>query len=175
MTASRPEVWLRGPIPGVPTALQPAAHALLQAQEDFARVAAGLSTDALWARPGGVASVGFHIRHAAGSVDRLLTYSRAESLTREQLDALAVEGEPGDPPADASDLTAAFGDRVLRAIAQFRATDPATLGDARAVGRGRLPSTVGVLLFHAAEHAQRHAGQAITTARIVLATDQRSR
>jgi hypothetical protein len=175
VTSSRPEVWLRGPIPGVPTALQPAAHALLQAQEDLERVAAGLATDALWARPGGVASVGFHLRHAGGSVDRLFTYARAESLTDDQLDALAVEGEPGDPPADASALAGALADRVLRAIAQLRSTDPATLGDARPVGRGRLPSTVGGLLFHAAEHAQRHAGQAITTARIVLATDHRAR
>jgi hypothetical protein len=35
------------------------------------------------------------------------------------------------------------------------------------VGRARLPSTVFGLLFHVAEHTQRHAGQAITTAKIV--------
>ncbi len=37
---SRPEVWLRGPIDGVPTLLQPVAHALLQAREDVAALAA---------------------------------------------------------------------------------------------------------------------------------------
>ena len=153
--------------------LQPAAHALLQAREDLERVAAGLSTDALWARPGGVASVGFHLRHAAGSVDRLLAYARGESLTQEQMLALAAEGEPGDPPAAAAALIASLAETVVRAVGQYRSTDPAMLGEPRAVGRARLPSTVGGLLFHAAEHAQRHAGQAITTARIVLATDRR--
>jgi hypothetical protein len=175
VTAARPEVWLRGPIPGVPNALQPAAHALLQAQEDLERVAAVLSTDALWARPGGVASVGFHVRHAAGSLERLLTYARGEALSPGQIAAVAREGEPGEPPADASSLLASLGDSVLRALAQFRSTDAASLGEPRAVGRARLPSTVVGLLFHAAEHAQRHAGQAITTARIVLATDHRAR
>jgi len=45
----------------------------------------------------------------------------------------------------------------------------ATLTDARAVGRQRLPSTVIGLLVHAAEHTTRHAGQIITTAKIVTA------
>jgi uncharacterized damage-inducible protein DinB len=36
----------------------------------------------------------------------------------------------------------------------------------RAVGRAQLPSTVLGLLFHAAEHTQRHAGQVITTSKI---------
>jgi hypothetical protein len=45
-------------------------------------------------------------------------------------------------------------------------TGEATLTATREVGRARLPSTVIGLLFHAAEHTQRHAGQALTTKRM---------
>jgi uncharacterized damage-inducible protein DinB len=38
---------------------------------------------------------------------------------------------------------------------------------ARDVGRRGLPTTVGGLLVHCAEHTQRHMGQAITTAKFV--------
>jgi hypothetical protein len=37
------------------------------------------------------------------------------------------------------------------------------------VGLKKLPTTVGGLLVHIADHAQRHVGQAITTAKIVNA------
>jgi ketosteroid isomerase-like protein/uncharacterized damage-inducible protein DinB len=168
-TTSLPEVWLRGPVDGVPAMLQPAAHALLQAQEELHRTAHDLPPDALWARPGGVASVGFHLRHAAGVIDRLLTYAREAPLSDAQRAALAAEAEPGDPPADAASLLAALDRAVAHAIETYRATEPATLRDAREVGRSRLPSTVMGLLFHVAEHLQRHAGQAGTTARVVLA------
>lgn len=163
------EVWLRGPVPEIPTPLQPAAHALLQAREDLAKASTDLSPEQLWSRPFGVASVGFHVRHAGGSAERLLTYARGESLSEAQLAFLAAEREPGDPPATSAELVAALDAVVQRALAQLRATDPASLAESRAVGRARLPSTVGGLLFHAAEHAQRHAGQATTTARIVRA------
>jgi hypothetical protein len=52
-------------------------------------------------------------------------------------------------------------------MAQVRATPEGSLGEARGVGRQQLPSTVLGLLFHAGEHCTRHAGQAITTAKIV--------
>ena len=53
------------------TALQPAAHAFLQSREDLSQAVAGLSTSQLWMRPGGAASIGFHLRHIAGAIDRL--------------------------------------------------------------------------------------------------------
>lgn len=159
-----PEVWLRGPVAGVPAMLQPAAHALLQGQEELHRAAHALPATALWLRPGGVAPVGFHVRHAAGVIDRLLTYARGEGLSDAQRAALAAEQEP---VGDAASLLAGLDLAVARAVDAYRATDPATLGDARAVGRAGLPSTVMGLLFHIAEHVQRHAGQAGTTARIV--------
>lgn len=166
MTIALPEVWLRGPVEGVPPALQPAAHALLQAREELHRAVDGLDATRLWARPGGVAAVGYHLRHVAGVIDRLLTYADGRALDDAQRAALAAESEPGTPVAD---LLVAVEAAVDRAVARYRTVDAATLFDARAVGRAGLPSTVAGLLFHAAEHAQRHAGQAGTTAAVVRA------
>jgi uncharacterized damage-inducible protein DinB len=168
MTApDSPEVWLRGPIPEIPPLLQPVAHALLQAVEEVIRIVGPLSPDQLWARPGGAAAVGFHVRHAAGSLDRLFTYARGEGLSAEQRAFLATELEPGSPPETASSLVSAFEAQVGRALAQLRDTQEPTLLEARGVGRLQLPSTVLGLLFHAAEHTQRHVGQIVTTTRIV--------
>lgn len=168
MTQSgRPEFWLRGPVPGFPPLLQPVAHALLQAREDAERAASPLTVEQLWTRPGGAASAGFHLRHLAGSLDRLLTYARGEALSEEQLAFLATEGEPGAPPAQAAALVALVDGQVERALEQVRHTPEHTLLEQRRVGRAGLPSTVIGLLFHAAEHSTRHAGQLITTARVV--------
>lgn len=168
-TPDLPEVWLRGPIPEIPPLLQPVAHALLQAAEEVRRVVGPLSPGPLWTRPGGAASVGFHTRHAAGSLDRLFTYARGEGLSAEQRAFLATEAEPGSPPAQAGALASAFEMQVGHALAQLRGTREATLLEERGVGRLQLPSTVLGLLFHAAEHTQRHVGQIVTTARIVAA------
>ena len=164
---SAPEVWLRGPLPDVPALLQPAAHSLLQSLEELRRTLPPLSDAQLRARPGGAASVAYHAVHLAGSLDRLTTYARGETLDDAQLAALADEARVEERPCDGARLLATAERAIERALAQIRATDPATLGDARLVGRGRLPSTVIGLLFHAAEHTQRHAGQAMTTARVV--------
>ncbi|HEX8450818.1 MAG TPA: DinB family protein [Longimicrobium sp.] len=166
---SEPEVWLRGPMPGVPPLLMPAAHALAGAGEDVARVAAGLTVEQLWARPGGVASVGFHLRHIPGILDRLLTYARGEPLTDAQLAYLRAEPDPGDPAPTADDLLRGVDEAIARALAQIRATPEADLLLPRGVGRLQLPSTVMGLIFHAAEHAQRHTGQIVTLSRIVRA------
>ena len=168
MSAPRLEAWQRGPVPGVPDLLQPAAHAIIGAREELQSLAAGLTVDELWARPAGVAAVGFHVAHVAGVLDRLLTYARGETLTGEQRAAMGAESEPGDPPRDAATLLAALDAAVERALDQLRATDPATLTTARALGRLAIPTTVGGLLFHAAEHAQRHVGQALVTARVAV-------
>jgi DinB superfamily len=160
---------MRGPVPEIPPLLQPVAHALLQAAEEVHRVVGPLSPAQLWARPGGAASVGFHVRHAAGSLDRLFTYARGEGLSPQQRAFLATEVEPGSPPVQADALVSAFEMQVGRALAQLRGTGEPTLLEARGVGRLQLPSTVLGLLFHAAEHTQRHVGQIVTTARIVQA------
>jgi uncharacterized damage-inducible protein DinB len=161
------EAWLRGPVAGVPPLLMPVAHALVQAVEEVERAVAPLGTDALWARPNGVASAGFHLRHIAGVVDRLFTYARGEALTEAQLAALRAEGEVGDPPAAPDHLLDELRDTVARALEQLRGTAADTLLEQREVGRKKIPSNVVGLLFHAAEHAQRHAGQLLVTVRWV--------
>jgi hypothetical protein len=162
-----PEVWLRGPLDGYHPMVMPVAHSLLQVREDLARLERTVTPEQLWARPGGAASIGFHIRHTGGALDRLLTYARGESLGAPQLLFLAGEDAPGDPPVTLSTLAIGLNAVIDRSLDQLRAIDPATLLDARQVGRGRLPSTVLGLLVHAAEHSTRHMGQAITTARIL--------
>jgi uncharacterized damage-inducible protein DinB len=169
MTDRRPEVWLRGPVPGVPPLLQPVAHALMQAVEEVEAATRDFPAELLWARPAGVASVGFHLQHLAGVIDRLFTYAGGAQLNDRQREALAREGTPGEPGQDASELVLAFRARVDRAIADLRQIDPAALTEARGVGRAKLPSTVLGLLFHAAEHTQRHVGQLLVTARVLSA------
>lgn len=151
-------------VEGVSAALQPVAHALLQAIDDLEAAASGLSDDELWARPGGAASAGFHVRHLAGSLDRLTTYARGEPLNGAQLAALRSEQEAG---ASAEELLAHVRATVERALDQLRATSEDVLDEPRGVGRARLPSTVRGLLYHAGEHTSRHTGQVITTAKIV--------
>ena len=163
-----PEAWLRGPIPGIDPLLMPAAHALVQAREELQRAADGLTAAELWARPGGAASVGFHLRHVAGSIDRLLTYARGETLTHEQLNALGTEGKCPEPTCRVQDLVQTFERQVDKALEQLRHTDEATLTEARGVGRAQLPSTVLGLLMHAAEHTMRHVGQLSVTSRVVV-------
>ena len=157
---SRPEVWLRGPLPGIDPVLMPAAHTLEQAREDIAAAAAGASEADLWARPGGAASAGFHLRHLTGSLERLLTYARGQKLSASQLDALMREGEPG---AGAEQLVAEAQAGIDHTLAQLGRTPPATYGEIRPVGRAGLPATVLGLISHAAEHTSPHTGQFITT------------
>jgi uncharacterized damage-inducible protein DinB len=171
--ANQPEAWLRGPLPGVNPWLQPAAHALVQAGEDAERAASGLTAAELWARPSGAAAAGFHLRHIAGVLDRLLTYARGEQLTETQFAALRLESEAGEPPAEVDTLLRDLRAAIDRTLEALRSTPDATLLEPREVGRGRLPSTVLGLLSHAAEHAQRHTGQLITTVKIVRGGETR--
>ena len=164
MTPSQPEAWLRGPLPDIALPLMPAAHALVQAREDIAAAAGDASEGELWTRPGGAAPAGFHLRHMAGSLDRLYTYARGESLSPDQLAALRAESNPG---GSATELIAGATAAIDRALDQLRRTPAGSLGEARPVGRAKLPATVLGLLAHGAEHTARHTGQLITTLNIV--------
>ena len=160
------EWWQRGPIDGVPAMLQPVAHILLQVRESVLELVPGLTEPQWNARPAGVASAAFHVRHIPGVIDRLFTYARGEPLSPDQFAALRAEGDPlaaGDVPR----VLDALGARVDAALAELRAIDPSILGDFREVGRAKLPSTVIGCLVHGAEHAMRHVGQLSVTARIV--------
>jgi uncharacterized damage-inducible protein DinB len=162
-----PEVWLRGPVDGVQPLLQPAAHTLLQVGEDVLPIVAHLRPDQLWAQPGGAASIGFHLAHLPGSLDRLLTYSRGESLTGDQLASLATERTIYDHRPELAHLLAKFSEGLAAAIAYLRVVRPDSLLLPREVGRKRLPSTTLGLIFHAAEHSARHAGQIVTLTRVL--------
>ena len=162
--ADQPEPWLRGPVAGVPPALQPVAHALELAREDATRLAPSLDTSALWARRG-AASAGFHLLHLAGALDRLFTYARGESLNDAQKAAARAEAQD-HPELDGVALAALVSAAIDRALDQLRRTDPSSLLDARPIGRAGLPSTVLGCLFHGAEHSVRHAGQFVTTVKI---------
>ena len=163
------EVWLRGPLPDMPPLLQPVAHALLQAREEVEALMQGYPDELLWERPAGLASVGFHLQHLRGVLDRLLTYARGQALTQEQLDALATEGKCPEPVCKAQVLVQQFHQQVTKALEQLRATEEQVLLEPRGVGRAQLPSNVLGLLVHAAEHTQRHVGQLLVTARVVRA------
>jgi uncharacterized damage-inducible protein DinB len=164
------EVWLRGPVPGVPSMLQPVAHALLQAREELAAALADFPPALLNERPGGVASVGFHLQHLAGVLDRTFTYARNEALDPAQLAMLAQETELLAPEAETlAQLQQRFSQQVDCALAQLRHTDFAVLTELRGVGRAQVPSTVIGLLVHAAEHTTRHLGQLLVTAKWVVA------
>jgi uncharacterized damage-inducible protein DinB len=167
MSQSLPEVWLRGPLPEVPPLLQPVAHALLQAREEVTELLADFPAAKLAERPLGLASVGFHLRHLAGVLDRTFTYARGAALSETQLAYLAAEGQPPTHAGAVAELVAGFASQVDAAIAQLKATPASSLPEWRGVGRAQLPSTVIGLLVHAAEHTTRHVGQLLVTARLV--------
>jgi uncharacterized damage-inducible protein DinB len=162
------EAWLRGPVEGVPALLQPVAHALLQARDETRALLRDFPSDLLWTRPAGVASVGFHLQHLSGVVDRLFTYARGEPLSAEQRHSLETEGQAPASRGSINDLLDAFDAQVDNALNELRRTDVETLTVTRMVGRKQLPATVHGLLFHAAEHVQRHVGQLLVTARVQL-------
>ncbi|HUR32730.1 MAG TPA: DinB family protein [Vicinamibacterales bacterium] len=157
------EMWLTGSVPGYEPLLMPVVHSLLQVKAEIDDVVARVTDEQLWQRPGGAASVGFHIRHIGGSTERLMTYARGGALTPEQLSTASREAERVDRQA----LLASVHASLDAALAQVQRTPSDLLLEGRTVGRAGLPSTTIGLLFHVAEHATRHAGQAVTTARIL--------
>jgi uncharacterized damage-inducible protein DinB len=160
------EWWQRGPIDGIPAILQPIAHILLQVRESVGEIVEPLTEQQWNARPAGVASAAFHVRHIAGVIDRLFTYARGSALSAEQF--AAIQSERHDVlKEDVASVLGALSTRVDAAVAELRTIDVTTLGDFRGVGRAQLPSTVIGCLTHGAEHAMRHVGQLSVTARIV--------
>lgn len=161
-----PEPWLRGTLTEISAVPRAVLHALELAQEDLTRWCATLSDAQLHSRPANIAPVAFHIRHIARSVDRLLTYAEGKHLSVEQLAALQSEIEP---TATSRDLFAELQASLAECATRISQIDPARLDEPRYVGKKQLPTTVGGLLVHIADHTQRHVGQAITTAKIVAA------
>jgi len=160
------EPWLRGTLTEVGAVARGVLHALLLAEEDVAKWCGGLSEAELNARPLGLPSVAFQLRHIARSLDRLLTYAEGAQLSGEQGAALKSEMEEG---ATRENLFAEFEAAIqssMKRVRELAAVDPEL---PRGVGKKQLPTSVGGLLVHVADHTQRHVGQAITTAKVLLA------
>jgi uncharacterized damage-inducible protein DinB len=159
-----PEPWLRGTHTEIPAVLRAVVHALELSREDIEKWCASLSDEALNVRTAQITPIAFHLRHIVRGLDRLLTYAEGNQLGPEQLAALKSEL---DPPATHAELFSEFRKGIDDAIRRVRAFASADLEQPREVGRKALPTSVGGLLVHCADHTQRHTGQAITTAKIV--------
>lgn len=162
----QPEPWLRGTLTDLPPVHRAVVHALELAREDLDKWCGDLSDAELNARVSGIAPVAFHLKHIGGSMDRLLTYAEGSRLTPGQIAAL--KSEPG-AVATGKELFAELHAAIERSTQRIRALVAVNLEAPRAVGGKQLPTPVGGLLVHVADHTQRHVGQAITTAKIVRA------
>jgi uncharacterized damage-inducible protein DinB len=159
------EPWLRGTLTEVDAVRRQVLHAFELAAEDVERWCAGLSDEEMNASPFGVAPVAFHLRHIARSLDRLLTYAEGKGLSGAQMDALRSEMAGGAVAEEVlGEARAGLGEARRRVLM----ISSGSYEEVRGVGREKLPTTVGGLLVHCAEHTQRHVGQAVTTAKVVV-------
>jgi len=160
------EPWMSGTYGDVPAAGRAVLHALDLAQDDLAKWASGLSDEEVHAHPLGLPSVAFQLRHIARSVDRILCYAEGKQLSAEQLALLKAE-QSGDETLAAllGEVTASFSNTAER----IRVLATADLNTPRAVGRKQLPTSIGGALIHVADHTQRHVGQVVTTAKVLVA------
>ena len=166
-----PEPWLRGTLTHVDPVQRAVLHALELAKEDLEKWCGDLSDEELNLRPGDVAPVAFHLRHIARSTDRLLTYAENRSLSPEQIETMKKELDPG---ATRASLFEELNSGLQSAVDRILSIPPERMSEPRAVGRQQMPTTVAGLVIHVGDHAQRHVGQAITTAKIVKSGRQTS-
>jgi uncharacterized damage-inducible protein DinB len=160
------EVWMRGPIAGLIPLLQPVAHAILQAREEVNLMMIDFPDELIWERPNGVASVAFHLQHLSGVLDRLFTYANNQILNEDQLELLALESDEAQfLPVKA--LLTRFNNQVNKALTHLKNIEEKTLLEPKGIGRKQIPTNQLGLLFHAAEHTQRHVGQLLVTVRIL--------
>jgi hypothetical protein len=165
-----PEPWLRGTLTDIDPIRRAVLHALELAAEDATRWTADLTQTQLFARPAGLAPIAFHLRHIARSLDRLLTYAEGHQLDATQLAALKTELAPASSDAPDEDPRIEFHQSLQRSNERVRPISPNDFATPRTVGRQQLPTTVGGLLVHCADHTQRHIGQLVTTVKLVLSS-----
>ncbi|MHB1702067.1 MAG: DinB family protein [Acidobacteriaceae bacterium] len=165
MSTQQPEPWLRGTLTEVDAVRRAVLHAMELAEEDLREWCGGLSDEEMNARPYELAPIAFHLRHIARSLDRLLTYAEGGKLDGTQIAAMKSELDGG---ASRQELFAELRAALEQAAARVRAFSAESYGTFRGVGRAQLPTSVGGLLVHCADHTQRHVGQAVTTAKVVM-------
>ena len=166
---SQPEAWLLGRVEGVSDAMMPVAHSLVQARRELLMLQEELIRTEFLASPGGAASIGFHIAHINGSLDRLFSYARGEQLTLSQRSYLEHEDAIAHNTG-VNELVVAARDRIDHCLEHLTTIPDEQLYEPRPVGRDELPSTVIGLLFHAAEHTTMHVGQIRTTLKVIRGT-----
>lgn len=164
MTDVSLEPWLRGTLTEVDAVRRQVLHTFELAEEDMEKWCAGLSDAEMNARPFGIAPVSFHLRHIVGSIDRLLTYLAGEPLSAAQMTTLRGELGAGGTTAEVMQF---FKDGMADAKRRVLLIAPGSYEEPRGVGRKMLPTTVGALMIHCADHTHRHVGQAVTTAKVV--------
>ena len=166
MDKAKPENWLRGKVENVPDLLQPAAHALLQSKEELRKYLVDFPAGELWTKPAERASVGFHLQHIAGVTNRLITYAKGEQLSEAQLHYLKLEGK-ADASISVEELIIKAENELSEAVVFLKSQKPEDLTNTVEVGRKRIKSSLIGVLFHAAEHSQRHIGQMLVTISVV--------
>ncbi|HET9086809.1 MAG TPA: DinB family protein [Acidobacteriaceae bacterium] len=169
--APAPEPWLRGTLTELAAEQRAVLHALQLAGEDIRRWCGRLSDEELHEHPHGLPSAAFQVRHILGSLDRLMTYAEGNPLNPLQRTALSAEANAEGSRAQ---ILAEFEQGIALAEQRIRAIDIGRWPEPRKVGRKELPTTVGGLLIHCAEHTQRHVGQAVTTVKVLLALRNKS-
>jgi uncharacterized damage-inducible protein DinB len=164
------EPWLSGTLTELPPLERAVVHSLQMAHEDITKWCGDFDDQQIHARPLGLPSIAFQIRHIARSLDRFCTYAEGSTLTSGQLAALAAEikGE-GSKAA----IFEEFEQSLQRTRERLGSIVLEPQDKPIAIGRKRLPTTLAGLLVHAAEHAQRHVGQAVTTAKVLRAQSDR--
>lgn len=163
-----PEAWMRGTkTPELVPLLQPVVDTWTAVLEEIEKALIGFPEERLWEQPAHCASVGFHLLHIGGVVDRLLTYAEGKALSEVQFVQLKAESEPATE-LGTTELLNKLKEVINTGIIRLLAFKVDELTEPRKVGRAGLPSTVVGLCFHAAEHSMRHTGQLIVTARILI-------
>jgi uncharacterized damage-inducible protein DinB len=168
MPKLHPEPWLRGTHTDTSVVPRAVIHAIELAKEDLTAWCGELIEQELTASPFGLPSIAFQLRHIARSLDRLLTYAEGGQLNDQQLEALKTES---NAVCSRAELFNQLSTALTQSSGRIRnlSVTSSLLQEPRMVGRKNLPTTVAGLLVHVAEHTQRHVGQAITTAKILLA------
>jgi hypothetical protein len=161
------EPWLRGPIAGVHPLVMPVFFSYAQVREDLEKHTAGLDDQLVW-RPFAGSSLGFHLKHIAGSVDRITTYLVGQQLSADQFAFLNQESQISGTLAE---LLQMVDQSLTNSESELRTVDVESPYAPRAVGRRALPTTVMGLIVHLAEHTQRHLGQALTLTKLLRQTD----
>lgn len=159
-----PEPWLRVTHAELPVVIRAVVHALELAKEEVDRWCGDLTFEQMNARPSGLESVGFQLRHLARSLDRLLTYAEGNRLSEAQTALLRAEStDVGTREEILTEWNRAFRAAMQRLLALSRTN----LDEPRGVGKKQLQTTLGGILVHVADHSQRHVGQMITTVKLV--------